>query len=170
MLRGKSLTAASGWKLGTVRLCDWPETGPWSHWMTEHQPECLCSADGQMWGNNDKKKSSTYQFCVCGRARAVAFYLHSDILVRQQSWWKPQGLTDPCSVSLSSSSFHPWNNCQRTENEMREESKQEHMKINETGVASVWTLFKGSVSKRCVSRTPTQERKTVCKARKCNGS
>lgn len=65
-LRGKSLTAASGWKLGTVRLCDWPETGPWSRWMTEHRPEYLRSNEGlgeRKWWQGE---AFNIPVCVCG--------------------------------------------------------------------------------------------------------
>lgn len=152
MLRGKSLTAASGWKPGTVRLCDWPETGPWSRWMTGHQPECLRKRRWLDVRKRCRAKEFNIPICVCGRVRAIAIYLHSGTLVRQRSWWKQPGSTDPCSVSLSSSSFHPWNNCQRTEDEMREESKQDEC-------IKTRTIFKGSASKTCVSRTPTQDGK-----------
>lgn len=106
------------------------------------------------------RRFQQYQFVFVEVSESWHLYLHSDTLVRQQSWWRPPGLTDPCSVSLSSSSSHPWNNCQRTGDEMREESERDHMKINETGVASIWRPEHYLKGQRA-SGAPTQDKKTM---------
>lgn len=70
--RGKSLTAAFGWKLGTARLCDWPATGPWSRWMTEHRPEYLRSNEGLGVRKRWQGEAFNIPVCVCGSVRAEA--------------------------------------------------------------------------------------------------
>lgn len=118
---------------GTVRLGGWPETGLWSRWTTEHQLGYLEDKIDRAWENIPEGKIC---LLVCIWAGVLGLYLHSDTPVRQQSWWTPPGLIDLCSVSLSFSSFRPWNDGNKTA-EKRRDDRVNIYKIIERGMSYV---------------------------------